>query len=228
MGTGMNSSTLIPEVNATCERVSMPLPLLLPSLSSPLPLLSPYLSSPPPSFLPLLLLSPSPSPRRQAVIRSRRKKIERLVLKGTKQQLTQVMVTLTPPTARMVLIPPTARMVLTPPTARMVLTPPTARMVLTPPTMRKLTRVKLVSRWLIQRGRDQNRRGPRRIKAKKRRQLLLQRKRYYISASNSACVRTLIVFHYQSLAILCHIHSSGGQVTGGSLCDTSFIQVEDR
>ena len=101
--------------------------------------------------LPLL----SPSPRRQAVIKSRRKKIERLVLKGTKQQPTQVMV---------------------------MLTPPTARMVLTPPTMRKLTIVKLVSRWLIQRGRDQNRRGPRRIKAKKRRQLLLQRKRYYISA----------------------------------------------
>ena len=107
------------------------------------------------------------------MIRWRRKEIERL-LKGTKQQPTQVMVTLTPPTARM------------------KMTPPTARMVLTPPTMRKLTRVKLVSRWLIQNGRDQNRRGPRRIKAKKRRQLLLQRKRYYISASSSACVRTII------------------------------------
>ena len=47
-------------------------------------------------------------------------------------------------------------------------------------------------RLVIQRGRDQNRKGPRRIKAKKRRQLLLQRKRYYISASNSACVRTII------------------------------------
>ena len=176
----------------------------------PLPLLSSSLSSPPPSSLPLLLLSPSPSPRRQGVIRSRRKKIERLVLKGTKQQLTQVMVTLTPPTARM------------------KMTPPTARMVLALPTMRKLTRVKLVSHWLIQRGWDQNRRGPRRIKAKKRRQLLLQRKRYYISASSSACVRTLIVFHYRTLAILCHIHSSRGQVTGGSLCDRSFIQVEGR
>ena len=87
---------------------------------------------------------------------------------------------------------------------------------------------KLVSRWLIQKGRDQNRRGPRRIKAKKRRQLLLQRKRYYISASSSACVRTLIVFHYRTLAILCHIHLSRGQVTGGSLCDMSFIQVEGR
>ena len=134
------------------------------------------------------------------MIRSRRKKIERL-LKGTKQQPTQVLV---------------------------MLTPPTARMVLTPPTMRKLTRVKLVSRWLIQMGRDQNRRGPRRIKVKKRRQLLLQRKRYYIPASSSACVRTVIVFHYQTLAILCHIHLSRGQVTGGSLCDMSFIQVEGR
>ena len=45
---------------------------------------------------------------------------------------------------------------------------------------------------VIQRGRDQNRRGPRRIKAKKKRQLLLQRKRYYISPSSSACARTLI------------------------------------
>ena len=195
MGTGMNSSTLISEVNAICERVSMPLPLLSSSLSSP-----------PPSSLPLLLLSPSPSPRRQGVIRSRRKKIERLVLRVR----VQVMVTLTPPTARM------------------KMTPPTTRMVLTPPTMRNLTRVKLVSHWLIQKGRDQNRRGPRRIKAKKRRQLLLQRKRYYISASSSACVRTLIVFHYRTLAILCHIHLSRGQVTGGSLCDMSFIQVEGR
>ena len=130
--------------------------------------------------------------------------MKRLVLKGTKQQPTQVMVALTPPTARM----------------RM--TPPTARMVLTPPTRRKLTRVKLVSRWLIQRGWDQNRRGPRRIKAKKKRQLLLQRKRYYISPSSSACARIVIVFHHLSLAILSHIHSSRGQVTGGSLCDVSF------
>lgn len=102
--------------------------------------------------------------------------MERLVLKGTEQQPTQVVGTLTPPTARMVL---------TPPTARMGMTPPTVSMGMTPPIVRKVSRVKLVSRWLIQRGRDQIRRQ------------LLQRKRY--SATNGACDRTVTVFHYLSL-----------------------------